>query len=723
MIRLAKYMKPFTGLIMAAIVFIGVQAMADLSLPDYMSNIVNIGIQQNGIEDAALEKMRESTWENWKMFMTQEEQENIEEKYTLENNLLVLQKVTKEERGKISNTLGKAMIATAGVAMLQEKLNVENVQMNGSTIQAGTDIMMLLERMPEEQRLLVKEQMTKQIEAMGEGAIIQGATAAIKKEYEAIGMDTDAMQAKYILKEGGIMLGIALISAMAIVLIGFFASRISAGFARDLRSAVFAKVEGFSKAELDKFSTASLITRTTNDITQISNLIVIMIRMIFYAPILGVGGVIKALSRNASMSWIIAVAVVALLTVVIVVYFIAVPKFKIIQKLVDKLNLVARENLAGILVIRAFNTQKFEENRFDKANDDIAKTTLFVNRVMISVFPTMIFIMNAITLLIVWIGANEIANSSMQVGDMMAYMQYAMQIIFAFIMMSFMFILIPRASVASGRVADVLETDFSIQDPETSADFQQEQKGKIEFKNVSFKYEGAQENMLKNISFVAKPGETTAIIGTTGSGKTSLVNLIPRFYDVSEGELFINGQDVRKVKQEDLRNQIGFVPQKSILLSGTIGSNLEYAKEGARKNELEKAASVAQAKEFIMEKADGFGAEISQGGSNVSGGQKQRIAIARALMKKDADIFIFDDSFSALDFKTDAKLRKALHDEMKGKTLLIVAQRVATIMNAEQILVLEEGRIVGKGTHNELLKNCEVYQEIAYSQLSKEELA
>jgi ATP-binding cassette subfamily B protein len=517
------------------------------------------------------------------------------------------------------------------------------------------------------------------------------------------------------------MLLIALLSAACTVVVGLLAARVAAGLSRNLRKGLFTKVESFSNTEFDKFSTASLITRTTNDITQVQMLVIIMIRMVIYAPIMGAGGVIKALNKSSSMTWIIALAVVVLLGLILTVFVVAMPKFKIIQKLVDRLNLVTRENLTGMMVIRAFNTQSFEEKRFDIANRDLTDTNLFVNRVMVFMMPAMMLIMNGVTLLIVWVGAHQIAESAMQVGDMMAFMQYAMQILFSFLMLSMMFIMIPRASVSAQRIAEVLETEISIRDPKEPKHFDKVE-GIIEFKNVTFRYPEAEGDAISNVSFKALPNQTTAFIGSTGSGKTTLINLIPRFYDVTAGQVLIDGIDVKEVTQHDLRERIGYIPQKGSLFSGTIESNLKYANESATIDDLNKAAEIAQALEFINEKPEGITAEISQGGTNVSGGQKQRLSIARALVKK-PKIYIFDDSFSALDFKTDAALRKALKSQTEESTVLIVAQRISTIMNAEQIIVLEDGNVVGMGTHKELMKNCETYQEIALSQLSKEELA
>ena len=517
------------------------------------------------------------------------------------------------------------------------------------------------------------------------------------------------------------MLGISLISALCTIVVGFLAARTAAGVCRTLRSSLFNKVEHFSHAEFDRFSTSSLITRTTNDITQVQTLIVMMIRMVFYAPIMGVGGVIHALAKSTSMSWIIALAVVCMLLLIMVVFVTAMPRFRIVQRLIDRLNLVVRENLEGMLVIRAFNTQKFEEKRFDKANRDLTDNSLFINRVMAAMMPTMMLIMNLVTILIVWVGAKQVSAFQMDVGDMMAYMQYVMQIIMAFLMLSMMFIMIPRASVSAERIADVLEAEPSITDAD-GAQSVESCKGLVEFRHVYFRYPGADEDVLHDIDFTARPGETTAFIGSTGSGKSTIVNLLPRFYDVTQGEITIDGADIRSLELKSLRSQLGYVPQKGVLFSGTIHSNLSYADKNATDAEICEGAEIAQAMEFIDSKPERFEAPIAQGGSNVSGGQKQRLSIARALVKK-PQIYIFDDSFSALDFKTDAKLRAALHEKTGSATTFLVAQRISTIMHAEQIIVLENGRIAGKGTHEELMESCEVYREIALSQLSKEELA
>jgi ATP-binding cassette, subfamily B, multidrug efflux pump len=740
MTKLAKYLKPFIGLIIAAIVLLFVQAMCDLSLPDYMSNIVNKGIQQGGIENAVPNAIRSSQMDKLTIFMNADGKSEVLNDYTLidksssdydkyvktyptlgKENIYVLNKVDKTEIDKLNPVIGKALLAVSGIDKMKADAKGGEINFNGRKLPANTDLFALFSKLPTDQRSKITESMDKKFTALGDSMVVQAAASSVKDEYNALGMNTDKIQSNYIIKTGAYMLLLSLLSAVAVIIVGFLASRTAAGLSKNLRKAVFTKVESFSNTELDKFSTASLITRTTNDITQIQTLVVMGIRMLIYAPIIGVGGIIKALNKSESMSGIIALAVVVLLGLIISVFSAALPKFKAIQKLVDRLNLVTRENLSGMMVIRAFNTQKFEENRFDKANRDLTDTNLFVNRVMVVMFPAMMLIMNGVTLLIVWVGAHQIADSSMQVGDMMAFMQYAMQILFAFLMMSFMFIMIPRASVSGQRISEVLVTEPSILDPKQPKNFDKVQ-GVIEFNNVSFRYPGAEEDVLKNISFKAMSGQTTAFIGSTGSGKTTLVNLIPRFYDVTGGEILIDGVDVREVTQHDLRDKIGYIPQKGSLFSGTIHSNLKYADENASEEDIKKAAEISQAMEFISEKPEGFESEISQGGSNVSGGQKQRLSIARALVKK-PNIYIFDDSFSALDFKTDSNLRHALKAETGSSTVLIVGQRISTIKNAEQIIVLDEGKIVGIGTHNELMKACETYQEIALSQLSKEELS
>lgn len=741
MLKLMKYLKPYIFMILIAIILIFVQAMSDLALPDYMSNIVNKGIQQGGIVNAVPKAVRKSQMDKLTLFMSDKDKAEVLKNYKLVDKsstdydkyiksypalsnepVYILKNIDNTEIDKINLPMAKAFLAVTGIEKAKAEAKGGIINFNGKKIPANIDLFAMIAKMPKEQLIELSAEMDKRFASLGDNMVIQAATASVKSEYKALGMNTDKIQNNYIIQTGIIMLLISLLSAACTVMVGFFAAKVAAGLSRDLRKYLFTRVENFSNAEFDKFSTASLITRTTNDITQIQMLTIIMIRMVFYAPIMGVGGVIRALAKSTSMSWIIAVAVIVLLGLILLLFSIVMPKFKIMQKLIDRLNLVTRENLSGMMVIRAFNNQEFEEKRFDKANLDLTSTSLFVNRAMAVMFPSMMLIMNGITLLIVWVGAHQIENSSMQVGDMMAFMQYAIQIIFAFLMMSMLFIMIPRASVSAQRIAEVLETEPTIVDPEKPKHFDEKIKGVIEFKNVSFRYPGAEEDALKNISFKALPGQTTAIIGPTGSGKTTLINLILRFYDVTSGEILIDGIDIRDVTQHELRSKIGYVPQKSSLFSGTIKSNLKYADENAKDEDIIKAAEIAQAMEFINEKPDKFDSEISQGGTNVSGGQKQRLSIARALVKK-PEIYIFDDSFSALDFKTDLALRKALKSQTSSSTVLIVAQRISTIMNAEQIIVLDEGKIVGIGTHKELMENCETYREIALSQLSKEELA
>ncbi len=741
MVKLSKYLRPFFGLIFLAVLLLFVQAMTDLALPDYMSNIVNKGIQQGGIENAVPKAIRKSHTDKLTIFMSESQRNEVVNSYQLieksnekfgkyvklyprlaQEPIFVLKDIDRTKIEELNPIIGKALLTVSGIEQMKAESKTNFIDINGKQFPVESDVFTLLKDLPIAQRLQISEEITKRHAILGENMIVQAAIGAVKAEYKALEMNIDKIQNRYIIRTGMIMLLISIISAICIVGVGFLGSRVAAGLSRNLRREVFAKVLSFSKVEMDKFSTASLITRTTNDITQIQMLVVVLIRTFFFAPIMGIGGIIRALDKSSSMSWIIAIAVAALMVLIAGVFIVALPKFKAIQKLVDRLNLVARENLSGIMVIRAFNTQSFEETRFDEANRDLTNTNLFVNRVMAFTFPSMTLIMNFITLLIIWVGAKHIANSSMQIGDMMAFMQYVMQIIFSFLRMSLMFILIPRASVAAQRIAEVLDTETNITDSKDPIKFGDDLNGVVEFKNVSFKYDGAEKYVLKNINFKALPGKTTAIIGSTGSGKTTLVNLIPRFYDVTKGQVLIDGVDVRDVTQFELRDIIGYVPQQSSLFSGTIESNLKYARGNATTSELEEASKTAQAMDFIREKPDGFDSVISQGGTNVSGGQKQRLSIARALVKN-PKIYIFDDSFSALDFKTDAALRKALKEKTESSTIILVAQRISTIMRAEQIIVLDRGRIVGKGTHDQLIQNCKTYQEIALSQLTKEELA
>ena len=743
MFKLIKYLKKSTMAILVIIALLVVQALCDLALPDYTSKIVNVGIQQGGVENAVPEVIRKSEMDKVLLFMSSEDKDKVLDNYELveKDNLTEedtknyskldedIYKLNTKDEDKIeelNEILGKPLLTVSGLENDSDETKAMQEQMMSNLppqmAQGGNvDIFQVFSMMPEEQLKQVKDKIDEQFSEMPDSIISQAAVSYVKGEYEAIGIDMDKAQINYILVSGAKMLGIALLGAIASIIVGFIASKVAAKTSMELRSSIFKKVMSFSNSEMDKFSTASLITRSTNDIQQIQMVIVMLLRMVLYAPIIGIGGVIKVLNTNTSMTWIIGLAVAVILGIVITLFITVMPRFKILQKLVDKVNLVTREILTGLPVIRAFSTQKHEEERFDKANKDLTKTNLFVNRIMSGMMPLMMFVMNGVTLLIVWNGGKGIDAGTMQVGDMMAFIQYSMQIIMAFLMITMMSIMLPRASVSAVRVDEVLNTKLSINDSENPQKFDESKKGVVEFKNVSFKYPDADEDILTNISFTAKPGETTAFIGSTGSGKSTLINLIPRFFDVTEGEILVDGVDIRNVSQHELREKIGYVPQKGVLFSGTIDSNLRYGKEDATEKEIEKAAKIAQATEFIETKPEKYNTEIAQGGSNVSGGQKQRLSIARAIAKN-PDIYIFDDSFSALDFKTDAALRKSLKAETGDSTVLIVAQRISTILNAEQIIVLDEGKIVGKGTHKELLNNCEVYKQIALSQLSKEEL-
>ena len=745
MLNLLKHLKPFVGSMILAIALLFVQAICDLSLPDYMSNIVNVGIQQGGVENAVPKVIKSSEMEKLFIFMNDDEKNVVEDNYTLldKDNLTtdeynkyvkdypelknesIYKLNTKEEEkiDKLNDIFGKPMLI---VSMLESQgfngiPGIEAMAPQGVDL-STMDPFEMLSMMPQEQIDSMLSNVDEKLSDMPESMITQSATSYVKEQYKDIGINTDKLQSNYVIIAGIKMVGIALISMVATVVVSFIAARVAAALGRNLRKDVFNKVVGFSNAEFDEFSTASLITRTTNDIQQIIMLVVMGLRIVFYAPILGIGGVIKVINTGASMGWVIAVALISILLLVIILFSFAMPKFKSVQKLVDRLNLVTRESLTGMLVIRAFTTQKYEEEKFEVANKNLTRTNLFVNRVMTVMMPLMMFIMNVITLLIVWVGSHRIDEGIMQVGTMMAFMQYTMQIIMAFLMISMVSVILPRAMVSAQRVSEVLNVDVAIKDSEKLQMFNDDEKGTIEFKNVSFRYPGADEDVISNVSFKAFPGETTAFIGSTGSGKSTLINLIPRFYDTTEGEILIDGVNIKSVSQYDLREKIGFIPQKGLLFSGTIESNLKYGGDHITDEYIIKASEIAQAMEFINSKEEGFNTEIAQGGTNVSGGQKQRLAIARAIAKK-PEVFIFDDSFSALDFKTDAKLRKAINTELKESTLLIVAQRISTIMNANQIIVLDEGKVVGKGTHKELMENCEVYQQIALSQLSKEELS
>lgn len=746
MLKLFRYLKPYLPLILASIGLLFIQANADLALPDYLSRIINIGIQQGGVESALPQVIRQNALKDILLLLPAEDRALVESVYSLVDNshpdyaayqqgypglkgegLYVLGTVQPAERERLEKAIAPGLITAEFIRQLSadpQKAQAlsQSFGFDLSQLPPGVDLFRMLKNLPEGQRTQLIAALQQRLGKLGENLTLQMGIAAVKTEYTALGVDTSRMQTSYILRTGGMMLLITLVSVAATILVGYLSARVAAGVARDLRQAVFVRVTDFSNAEIEKFSTASLITRSTNDITQLQMVTMILMRMVFYAPIIGVGGIIRAVDKAVSMWWIIALMVTVLIGIVISSFTITMPKFKSIQTLIDKLNRIVRENLEGMMVVRAFNRQEYEEQRFDQTNRDLTHITLFVSRVMVTLFPLMMFLMSGTSLLVIWVGARQVSLSQMQVGDMMAFMQYAMQIFFAFMMMSMMFIMLPRASVSGERIAEVLETDFSIKDPPHPKHFPEPFRGVVEFREVCFRYPGAEKDVLHGISFRALPGETTAFIGTTGSGKSTIVNLIPRFYDVSAGSITIDGVDIREVSQSELRSRIGYVPQRSNLFTGTIESNLRFGDGRASPEDLALAAEISQALAFIQARPEGFQAEISQGGTNVSGGERQRLAIARALVKK-APIYIFDDSFSALDFKTDAALRQALKKYVKDSTVFIVTQRVATIKNAEQIIVLDEGRIVGKGTHRELMATCEVYRDIALSQLSEEELA
>lgn len=713
--KIASYLRRFFLPVLGIVALLVIQAVCDLSLPDYTSKIVNVGIQQGGIENPAPEQIRQSEMEKLLLLVPEESRDAVLEKYTLNTEkdpaVYEQKRLSGKEQEDLNGILEKPIFL---VYML------ESGQVEGMPGEITPEILQSMEA----QGISLDQVMDELDQKLGEmeGSILtQSDILYVQQEYEALGVDVGAIQIQYIVITGLKMLGLALAAMLATIIVTLLASRTAAGVAKNLRNDVFQKVVSFSNQEFEKFSTASLITRSTNDIQQIQMLLVLLLRIVFYAPIVAVGGCVMALQKNSSMFWVIGVAVVAVLSLVVVLFSITMPRFKLMQKLVDKLNLVSREILSGLWVIRAFGTQKYEEKRFDGVNRDLTKTNLFVNRVMTCMMPAMMLTMNAVTVLIVWVGADKINAGGMQVGDLMAFIQYTMQIVMSFLMISMMSIMLPRATVSANRIQEVLETEVEIADPVRPEGFVPSKTGEVEFQDVSFRYPGADEDVLENITFTAKKGETTAFIGSTGSGKSTLINLIPRFYDVTKGRILVNGRDVRDVTQHELRARIGYVPQKGVLFSGTIESNLKYGGDSISDRDMEQAAQIAQATEFIGAKPDGYQSEISQGGGNVSGGQKQRLSIARAIAKH-PEIYIFDDSFSALDYKTDVALRKELKEKTAGATVLIVAQRISTILHAEQIIVLDEGKIVGKGTHEELLQSCEVYQQIALSQLSKEEL-
>ena len=755
--NLFKYAASYWKAMIAIVLILVVQAYCDLSLPAYTSDIVNVGIQQGGIEDEVPRQIATEEMEKLLLFVSEDDQQTVMDAYTEDNTsykkeAYVLKDSVAEDEDTMEDLrdiLQIPMMMTSGIEsgsdttkQMEDKLKEQMSQGMAQSMPQGADQTMpegmpqgesqavslddmsmfdLLKMLPTEQRATMVEKIEEQMSEMPDTILDQAAVSFCKSAYKDLGMDMDQTQIHYLLKTGGQMAALALLGMAASILVAFLASRVGASAGRDLRSGVFHKVVGFSNNEFNHFSTASLITRSTNDIQQIQMLIVMLLRMVLYAPILAIGGVLQVMKTNVSMSWIIGLAVIIIAFVVLLLFLVVMPKFKVLQNLVDKLNLVTREILTGLPVIRAFSTEKHEEERFDDANRTLTKTNLFVNRAMTFMMPVMMFVMNGVSVLIVWTGAHGISDGQMQVGDMMAFIQYTMQIIMGFLMLCMISIMLPRAAVAADRVEEVLKSETMIHDPKQEKHFPEDGKGVLTFDHVSFRYPGADEDVLEDITFTAKPGETTAIIGSTGSGKSTLVNLIPRFYDVTSGDITLDGVDIREVKQHELREKLGYVPQKGVLFSGDIASNIMFGNSHGSDEEMIEAAEIAQATEFIDTKPEKYKSSISQGGSNVSGGQKQRLSIARAIAKH-PQVFIFDDSFSALDYKTDVTLRRALAEKTSGSTVLIVAQRISTILHAEQIIVLDEGKVAGKGTHAELLKNCPVYREIAESQLSKKEL-
>ena len=731
--NLFKYAAAQWKSMLAIIIILFVQAYCDLSLPAYTSDIVNVGIQQGGIEDQIPEVISAEEMNRLLLFVPQEDQQTVLEAYDTDDSsyakeAYVLKDSVSDDENEVESLKdilqGPMMLASgfeSGSDMTKQIEDQIKANLPSQTAGVDADIFGIMGMMPQEQREALVEEMENQMDELPDSILEQAAVSYVRSAYEDAGMDMDQMQTHYLLTTGGKMAAPAFLGMAASVAVGFLASRVGASTGRNLRSRVFRKVVDFSNNEFDHFSTASLITRSTNDIQQIQLLTVMLLRIVLYAPILAIGGIFQVFQTNVSMSWIIALAVVLIALVILVLFLVAMPKFKILQTLVDKVNLVMREILTGLPVIRAFSTEKHEEERFDAANRELTKTNLFVNRAMTFMMPVMMLVMNGVSVLIMWTGAHGIDDGQMQVGDMMAFIQYTMQIIMGFLMLCMLSIMLPRAAVAADRVEEVLQSKTVIRDPEQPKSFDSGRKGMLRFDHVSFRYPGAEENVLHDITFTAKPGQTTAIIGSTGSGKSTLVNLIPRFYDVTEGFITLDGTDIREVSQHDLRERLGYVPQKGLLFSGNIASNIMFGNPDGSEEEMVEAAEIAQATEFIETKPDRYESHIAQGGSNVSGGQKQRLSIARAIAKH-PEVFIFDDSFSALDFKTDVTLRKALKKRTKDSTVLIVAQRISTILNAEQIIVLDEGRIAGIGTHSQLLENCEVYQQIAASQLSESEL-
>lgn len=747
MLKILKNLKESLISVIIIVILLCLQAGTDLALPDYTSKIVNIGIQQGGIQNVSPEAIRKEQMENLLLFSTDDEkilncytliskkemEDKEYEKYLkqypeLENqDIYVLNNLKKEQKEELDTLIAKPLmiiysISNEETAKEIKKNILQNTPKAQQSILEQADLLTIIKNMPEETRNNILEESSKMIDEKFGNMTEQVAIQATKQEYAQIGMDLDKIQNDYILFTGMQMLGISLISMIAAIIIMYLSSRVAAKLGQNLRNKVFKKVLGFSIEEFKAFSTASLITRSTNDIQQIQNLIAMLFRVVVYAPIVGIGGFIRVLNNShTSMAWIIGLAILCILGIILTLFIIAMPKFKKLQELVDRLNLVAREILTGLPVIRAFNTEKKEEKRFEDANKILMKTNIFVNKAMSLMMPALMFVMNSVALLIIWVGGHNVANGNIQVGDMMAFIQYTMQIVISFLVISMISIMLPRAQVSANRINEILEKEPRIKDNENTKKFDNSKKGLVEFKNVSFRYPDADAEILTDINFTAEPGKTTAIIGSTGSGKSTIVNLIPRFYDVTGGELLIDGVNIKDVPQHELRKRIGFVPQKGLLFSGTIESNIKYGNPKMSDKQMKEAAEIAQATEFIEAKQEKYKSEIAQGGTNVSGGQKQRLSIARAIAI-DPEIFVFDDSFSALDLKTDSKLRAALAEKTKNKTVIIVAQRVSTILNADQIVVLEEGKIVGIGKHQELMKNCDTYSQIALSQLSKEEL-
>lgn len=733
--KLFQFLKPYAPRVLLILCVLVVQAYCDLSLPTYTSNIVNVGIQQSGIDEKIPENISEEEMNRLLLFVSEDDRQDIQDAYEkssesfdYDGEVLTLKDSVKSDNEKLdalTEEMKLPMMLTAGfengsdtTKQMEGQLKEQMSQVPGIEKMSVFDIFGMMD---DTQRAAIVDKITEQMDKMPDSILDQAAISYVKSTYEQIGLDTGHMSTVYILKTGAKMLGLAALGMAASILACLMASRVGAKVGRGLRRDTFRKVIGFSNAEFDKFSTASLITRSTNDIQQIQLLTVMILRIVLYAPVMAIGGILKVSKTNVDMFWIIGLAVLLIVMVVAVLFIVVMPKFKIVQNMVDKLNLVSREILTGLPVIRAFHTEKHEEERFDKANKDLTKLNLFVNRAMTFMMPTMMLVMNGITVLIVWVGGHSINDGAMQVGDMMAFIQYAMQIIMSFLMICMISVMLPRAAVSAERVDEVLKSETKIHDPKEPKTLPKNGKGEVAFEHVSFHYPGAEEDVLHDITFTAKPGETTAFIGSTGCGKSTLVNLIPRFYDVTEGKITIDGQDVRDLTQHELREKLGYVPQKGVLFSGNIASNIMFGNPAGSEQEMTEAAQIAQAVEFIDTKPERYKSPISQGGANVSGGQKQRLSIARAIAKH-PDVYIFDDSFSALDYKTDTVLRSALKEKTIDSVVLIVAQRISTILHAEQIIVLDDGKIVGKGTHEELLKTCDAYYQIAASQLSESEL-